>query len=246
MKVNRFYVYHLIDPFTGFPFYVGKGTGNRMYDHEKLTLSEKIPNKNPILFRKIKKIILSNNILYKKILENLTENEAFLLEQSEIKKYGRMNDKTGILCNMTNGGEGISGHKHSYETKKRISILHSGKNNPFYGKHHTTKNLKKIRESSLGNKNSRGLIHTKEIIKKLSLLGKKKIVSKETRVKMSIARKGKPTNVPINQFNEDMNLIKHWNSLSQAANTLNIAKSCISDCLHNKMKTYKGYIWKYE
>lgn len=30
---NRYYVYKLIDPRTGWPFYVGKGTGNRTWQH---------------------------------------------------------------------------------------------------------------------------------------------------------------------------------------------------------------------
>jgi len=242
-----FYIYYLIDYNTNLPFYVGKGTGNRIYDHEKCILNGKTTNKNPILSRKIKKIINSGHkIIYKKIIENITEQEAFLLEQSEIKKYGRLNNKSGILCNMTNGGEGGSGHIMNDNTKKRMSLLHSGINNPFYGKHHTEENLEKISQASMGNKYSVGLIHNSETLRNLSEINKGKIVSEQTRHKMSISRSGKSTKIPINQYDKNMIFIKRWKSASCAAKELNISKSCLSDCLRNRMKTYKGYIWKYD
>lgn len=39
--------------------------------------------------------------------------------------------------NMTWGGEGSMGYKASEKTKKKLSDLSKGKNNPMYGKHHT-------------------------------------------------------------------------------------------------------------
>ena len=30
-----YYIYKLIDPRTGKPFYIGKGKGNRLHQHEK-------------------------------------------------------------------------------------------------------------------------------------------------------------------------------------------------------------------
>lgn len=74
------------------------------------------------------------------------------LEQYWIKKLNSKNPEFGY--NLTNGGEGIAGFKHSEESKKRmaekatgriksveerldISKRTKGKNNPFYGKKHT-------------------------------------------------------------------------------------------------------------
>jgi len=120
--MDNFYVYHLINSHNNLPFYIGKGIKNRMYHHEKMVRNNKIPNNNKLLFYKIKKIIdLNGHIIYKKIKENISEYSALLLEIEEIKTYGRIVDKSGILCNLTEGGEGMSGFKHKIQSKKIIS-----------------------------------------------------------------------------------------------------------------------------
>ena len=61
------------------------------------------------------------------IQENLTEEEALALEQYCITLYGRVDLGTGILRNLTNGGEGMSGFHMSVETRRRLSASHKGK-----------------------------------------------------------------------------------------------------------------------
>lgn len=39
--------------------------------------------------------------------------------------------------------------------------------------------------------------------------------------------------------------IREWESVIEAAKTLNIGKTCISACCRNKQKTAGGYIWKF-
>lgn len=110
-----YYVYHLIDLTTQKTFYIGKGCGNRMYNHEKEVKGGIIPNKNKYLFYKIKKILTGGgNIGYKKVIENVDENTALLEEIKEIKRIGKSN-----LCNLTVGGEGVSGYKFSVEQKRK-------------------------------------------------------------------------------------------------------------------------------
>jgi len=151
------------------PFYVGKGSGKRFY------ISKHLYSNQPFLERKIKKVGV-NNIKTHFLHENLVEEEAFSWEKYWIKYLGRRNNGTGQLCNITDGGEGVSGHTHSEETKKKISkslvgnqhakgFVQSeehkrkiseatkGENNPMYNRKHSEEAKKKMSESTKGENN---------------------------------------------------------------------------------------------
>jgi hypothetical protein len=102
MNIYIYYVYaYLREDDT--PYYIGKGCNNRAYEKHHNGLLPK--NKSRIVF-------LENN---------LSEIGALALERRYIRWYGRKDNCTGILRNMTDGGEGMSGHKHSKETRQKIS-----------------------------------------------------------------------------------------------------------------------------
>ena len=65
------------------------------------------------------------HILY----SGLDEKTAFKLEVELIAKYGRIDlyPEWGILHNLTDGGEGVSGRQVSKDTKKKISEKNRGK-----------------------------------------------------------------------------------------------------------------------
>ena len=69
------------------PYYIGKGKGNRLYDHR---------GKNCIPPKDKSKII--------KLKQNLTEEEAFKHEIYMIAVFGKKCDETGILMNIADGG----------------------------------------------------------------------------------------------------------------------------------------------
>jgi hypothetical protein len=72
------------------PYYIGKGKGNRVYETHRRVKQPK--DKSRIIFLK----------------QNLTEEEAFKHEIYMIALFGRKDLGTGILRNMTDGGEGVS------------------------------------------------------------------------------------------------------------------------------------------
>lgn len=123
-----------------------------MYSHERLILNGHVPNGNRYLYNKIKKLwSLGLSIAYTKVAENLPENEALEREVFEIGKYGIQG--SGILCNLTNGGEGVSGFHHSETAKKKMSLiarrrLENPFNHPFYGRTHSEASKKLSSDST--------------------------------------------------------------------------------------------------
>lgn len=115
-----FYVYQLARP-DGTPFYIGKGTGRRLFHHE-------IEARGPGRSHKLNTIRLlqreGQEIHYSVVAFFDCEIECHAFEVSEIKRIGRFDLKTGLLTNLTAGGEGTVGL--SEETRERIDFnLHS-------------------------------------------------------------------------------------------------------------------------
>jgi len=115
------------------PFYIGKGTKNRMYEHYKRATKTKI--KSPVL-DKIRNIILNNRqVIYKKIFESDIESNVIKKEINTILEIGRRDLKTGPLLNLTDGGEGVTNYIWSKKHKKNLSksikkAIKEGRYNP--------------------------------------------------------------------------------------------------------------------
>lgn len=114
-----YYVYLLCRP-NGKPFYVGKGKGARIFDHEHHARSHPMHKcQNPYKCRLIKKIWKSGGEIQRYIvLETTDEQEALAYECELIGLYGR-----DSLCNLTDGGEGISGYKATDKRRAQISAV---------------------------------------------------------------------------------------------------------------------------
>ena len=124
---KRFYVYAFLRE-DDTPYYIGKGTGNRAWSKRQFRPADM--SRISILF------------------ENLTEPEAFSEEMRLITFYGRKDNGTGILRNLTDGGEGTSGYKH---TGKKLSPEHianlSAANT---GKHRSPESIAKMSAAKIG------------------------------------------------------------------------------------------------
>ncbi len=126
-----YYVYAYLRKSDNTPYYIGKGKKDRAYNgHHGVSIPKD----------RSKIVILESN---------LSNVGACAIERRMIKWYGRMDLRTGILLNKTNGGEGGKG----------------------------------------GSK--KGRIFSESMKKKLSIAGRKRIQSEETRKKISLAHTGK-------------------------------------------------------
>ena len=107
---NKYYTYAYLQD-DGKPYYIGKGKGNRAYSNWGRKIAPKPLDSSKIIFLK----------------KNLTEAQAFKHEIYMIAVLGRKDLGTGLLLNLTDGGDGVSGRKCSQATKLKMSIAQTGK-----------------------------------------------------------------------------------------------------------------------
>lgn len=174
-----YYVYHLINPMTGIPFYVGKGKNRRCYQHLSDTMKT---TRNKRLTGHILKLRVKGiePVIFK-IQENMTEKYAYDLEELEIRKYGRIGyDEGGILFNFYLANKPAPkygelnpfyGRTHSEESKKLIGDKNRGRECSEENKRLTSERFKGVPKSEeqrrkMGEK-ARGRRHTEESKAKL-------------------------------------------------------------------------------
>jgi hypothetical protein len=163
------YIYAYIRE-DGTPYYIGKGVGRRC----------NAPHGKHIAVPKDKSRIV--------VMEsNLSQIGALALERRYIEWHGRKANGTGILRNLTDGGEGISGYRHTEEYKKQSSEARKGKNSYWFGKKIPREYVEKSKATRLG------MTLTEEHKRKISESNKGKSISDETKRKLSIANKGRPS-----------------------------------------------------
>lgn len=187
---QKFYVYQHHRPDKRDPdgnpvcFYVGKGHARRAYDMRRGR-----NRYHKFIQEKLKRLGLEVEVRI--IAEGLTESEAFELECGRIAFW----KADGVeLCNLSDGGEGPSGMKHteewkkansermkvrvvSAETRQKQSIAQTGKKKPKWKK--SPEAVEKTRQATLGRK------HTPE-----------------ARAKMSAAKKGHKYNLGLKRSPE--------------------------------------------
>ena len=125
--MNNYYTYAYLRE-DGTPYYIGKGKTNRI--NNTLHNINLPPEERRIYLKK-----------------NLTDEEARKHEIYMIAILGRKDLGTGILRNMTDGGEGCAGRRLSDETKKKLSEVHKGRKK-------SDAHRKKLSEAKMGKKKS--------------------------------------------------------------------------------------------
>jgi hypothetical protein len=195
----KFYLYAYLREDLS-PYYIGKGSGKRIdKKHGK-------PTNLPPVERRVK------------LLDNLTEEQAFILEAFFIEWFGRKDIGSGILHNKSNGGEGASGHIVSKETRAKMSASQKGISKPQTPEHKAKVDANRPRgenhhqwgkpmpehvktrllKANLGRRQSPEVVAKRTIGQRGRKLSpehiyklKGRAVSDETRTKMSAAHTGK-------------------------------------------------------
>lgn len=115
--MNTAYVYTLTDPRNGMPFYVGKGHGKRCEFH--LDEAKYYTNRKSLKLNKIRKLMsLDLKPIITKVEENVSDADAI---DFECLLIAEMRDIGIPLTNMTDGGDGAKGYKHTEENKRLAS-----------------------------------------------------------------------------------------------------------------------------
>jgi hypothetical protein len=128
--MTAFYVYEHIRRDTGAVFYVGKGHGGRHCSKR---------DRNQYWHNVVNK---AGGFDHRVVCTDSSEDLIFLVEMEKIDQLKKLGVK---LVNLTDGGEGRSGLKHSDHTKHLISQKRKGKSHK-----HTPESIEKIRQANTG------------------------------------------------------------------------------------------------
>jgi len=235
-----YYVYVMIDPASGIPFYVGKGTKRkgvsmRWVRHIREARiwagTQKVSN--------LMKIQTIKNILSAGqepscavVFETSKESDALIEEKRLISLHGRIIDGTGCLTNLIEGGSGF--HNYTEQMKAIRSLRNSGSNNPMYGKHHSIESKQKIGSSR------------KKYITDGHFTPTKHTEEHKQRLRDSNPG-GKATAKQIYQIDGlTGEVIQIWPSARQAALSVGSRLGNITHCANtNKHQRVKSYFWRW-
>lgn len=156
------------------------------------------------------------------------------LEKELIAKYGRIHLNTGTLCNLTEGGEGTIGYKHSEETKKLLSEQRKGKKQTsaqyVANCNRVISNETKEKQRIANKGHTR---HTPEQIQKIIETNKTRIISEKTKKLWSKQRLGQNEKINWPSDNELLSTVNEI-GLSETAKLFNTCYSNVKKRLKRR------------
>lgn len=117
------YTYMLVDPRNNLPFYVGKGQGRRCDFH--VDEAKYYTKRKSLKLNKIRKLLsLGLQPIVIKVEEGVSDEQA---TEFECLLIAEIRDLGIPLTNMTDGGDGAKGYRHTEAHKLRMSELQAGR-----------------------------------------------------------------------------------------------------------------------
>jgi len=254
--MKKYYLYRHIRLDKNEPFYIGIGTKPKTYIYPSVEFSR--------AFNKSSRNNIWNKITSKteyKIEIIFECSDYDLIKQKEIEfilLYGRIQNNTGVLANLTDGGEGTKGCPSSPETRAKIGLNNFykgkfGKNNP---------KSKKIYQYDLNGNFIREWESLADIGRYFNLPNKRIPTFNSKTFKgyrwfydflgdkiekidynAGISNRLNKICIPIYQYDLDNNLICTYTSYTEAAMKIGVSTSSIYSVVNRKNNIYKNYIW---
>lgn len=219
------FIYCLVDPRTNQIRYVGKANNPKI--RYKQHLNKKIKNYVHYWIQSLNKEGQFPELF---IIDEVPKVDWIFWEQHYISLYKSWGFK---LTNLTSGGDGLEGFKHSQLTKTKISILHKGRKLTDQHKKALSDSIRKIRVSPSE--------ETKIKMIKASIKRFSDPIKLEDHRRKAQLRNGKKILVIDINKNET-----EYNAINEASRVLNIRKSRIDECINpnHRRNSYKGFIFK--
>lgn len=221
MNNNEIYgIIYMIKNNVNGKIYFGQTIKNKGFDERYCSGRWWQYSGNEHLVNSAKKYGEDNFVVYKQFDVAYSQDELDKLEDMYICLYNTMNPKYGY--NKKRGG---SRGKNSEETNEKIRKNKKpqyGKDNPFYGHHHSDEWREMMKEVNS---------HPKTEQHKANL----------SKAKKGVCRK------PVAQYTEDGVLVKVWDGPLKIVEELHLNGGSLNDFLKGRSKksTYRGYVWKY-
>jgi hypothetical protein len=236
IELGKYYLYQHIRLDTNEPFYIGIGT---KYNHKKdYTRAKARGRQRNSIWRGI-----TQRVDY--IVEILFESDVYdFIKTKEIeliKQYGQIIKNNGTLCNLTDGGDGISGYEQQDLWKPMYLYTKDGL---YYNEFKNIGDCAiflKCAKSTINVSYNKNHLVKEFIIKDYKTDKVEPILNKKEKLVSSKSKK-------VYQYDENLNLIKEWSSTSEASKVLGLSGGHIREVANGNTKRKKsgGYIWKYE
>jgi group I intron endonuclease len=254
------FIYILTDPTTGEVRYVGKtnSTRRRLYSH----INECKGNKTSHKINWIKSLLENDKSPLIAIIDKVDISEWQFWESFWIEQFKQWGCR---LTNLTKGGDGGLGYKHTISAKKKMRKSKLGIS---LSEEHKTKISKSVKEDWDNNPRevdksiilSKEDLYQKYIVENLSMpklskffgCSKKTIFNnlKDNNISKDkeVWREQLSTNPkkPVLQYDLEGNLIREWDCASEIEKEFGYKPGNIASCCRGLSITANGFIWRYK